>query len=202
VGAFTTAENLNFAIMYPEPIALGRPFAIGTEWTYTRVTTAGTFSHSITEVNNNLHVLESYDIDAPEVVRSYAKEPFVIRAIFRGPAGHVFRGAELFVQCLMVGPNGELVKIILQDDGMSPDREPQDGFYTGIHYFVRSAEHRDPRGVWQYFVIAQDINSAQPNMKPEEAATIIGGMVITHQLTIGYERDECKFVPDGHVQII
>jgi hypothetical protein len=51
-------------------------------------------------------------------------------------------------------------------------------------------------------LIAQDFNTAQPNMDPDEAAQIIGGMVLTHQLTINLGGGTCPLVPDGHVNVI
>jgi hypothetical protein len=51
-------------------------------------------------------------------------------------------------------------------------------------------------------VIAQDVNNAQPDMSPEDAAQIIGGMVLTNQLVITFDQDECPFVPDGFVNVI
>jgi hypothetical protein len=59
-----------------------------------------------------------------------------------------------------------------QEFGTRPD-ESADGTYSGRHWF---RGERD-RGVWLFYVIAQDVNSAQPDMSPEEAAKIIGGLV-------------------------
>lgn len=123
----------------------------------------------------------------------------IVRAQFFGPDDRLFRGEELFVQCLLIGPAGEYRRFLLQDDGIFPDEKPSDGLYTGMYFFER--EH-NPRGIWTYFVIAQDINSAQPDMSPEEAAQIIGGMVLTHQLTISFSGRICPLVPDGHVNVI
>lgn len=51
-------------------------------------------------------------------------------------------------------------------------------------------------------MIAQDVNNAGTDMTPEEAAQIIGGMVLTNQLVITFDDDECPVVPDGHVMVI
>jgi hypothetical protein len=99
----------------------------------------------------------------------------------------------------LIGQNGEYRKFTLQDDGFSPDKDPNDGIYTGIYYF---RQEEQARGLWRYFVIAQDINHAQPGMSPEEAAQIIGGMVLTHQLVITFDQDACPYVPDGYVNVI
>ena len=207
-GAITLSENLHFQLGYPEPVTLGRPFAVQAKWEYTRVTTAGSFTFAVNEVNTNVHVLNSYRVTAPEVVRFYRREPFLIKAEFLGPDDKPFRGEQLFVQCFLFGPGGQFVRLVLQDDGNSPDDKPNDGIYTAIHFFsggggtTASTHPPDPRGLWHYFVIAQDVNSAQPAMAPEDAAQIIGGMVLTSQLTIDFTNDDCPFVPDGHVNVV
>jgi len=198
-GELTVSEGVQMSFVYPEPVALGRPFAAGLKWTYTRVTTGQTYTYSESDMNTNVHVLSNYKISAPEVVRVYRKEPFLIRAEFFDADGKQLRGNDLLVQCFLIGPNDELRKIVLQDDGIVPDERPSDGVYTARYSF---AQERKPRGLWTYFVIAQDINSADPDMEPEEAAQIIGGMVLTHQLVVTFDEDKCPFVPDGHVQVV
>ena len=42
----------------------------------------------------------------------------------------------------------------------------------------------------------------RPALPITVAATIIGGMVVTHQLTISFGGGECEFVPDGHVNVV
>jgi hypothetical protein len=39
-------------------------------------------------------------------------------------------------------------------------------------------------------------------MTPDQAAQIIGGMVLTHQLSITFEGGTCPLVPDGHVHVV
>jgi len=198
-GELTLSEGLKMSFVYPEPVALGKPFAAGLKWEYTRVTTGKTYTYSASDMNTNIHVLSNYKISAPEVVRGYRKEPFLIRSEFFDKEGKQLRGGELFVQCFLIGPNGEYRKIQMQDDGISPDEKPSDGTYTGIFFF---ANEEKPEGIWTYYVIAQDVNNAQPDMSPEEAAQIIGGLVVTHQLVITFDEDECPFVPDGHLNVI
>jgi hypothetical protein len=113
------------------------------------------------------------------------------------------RGGQFFVQCFLTGPNGEFRQFVLQDDGAEQDAKPSDGEYTGTYNFVGDVR-RNPatKGVWNYFVIAQDVNAATPDMTPEQAAQIIGGMVLTHQLTIDFSGGTCPFTPDGHVNVV
>lgn len=85
----------------------------------------------------------------------------------------------------------------MQDDGVGPDSNANDGVYTGRHFFSSKDQ-----GFWQIYVIAQDVNNAQSDMSPEDAAKIIGGMIVTHQLTITFEGGTCPVVPDGDVHVI
>lgn len=179
VGEVTLSENVKMSFKYPEPVALGKPFAAGLEWEYKRVTTGKTYTYSAKDINGNVHVVSNYQISAPEVIHCYRKEPFLIRGEFFDKDGKRLKGSELFVQCFLVGPHGEYRKILMQDDGLYPDEKPSDGIYTGIYHFENE---RIPKGMWMYYVIAQDINNAKPDMDPEGAAQIIGGMVVTHQL--------------------
>lgn len=197
-GELTLRESLEVEFDYLEPVALGRPFRVGANWTYTRETTGRTYSHTASDVNENVHVLSRYEIDAPDVVRTYRREPFEVCARFFGKDDELLRGQELYVQCILVGPSGEYRRFALTDDGIEADAEAGDGTYCGSHWFRGKSE----AGLWVYFVIAQDVNSAQPDMAPEEAAQIIGGLVRTHQLTIDFTGGTCEFVPDGHVQVV
>lgn len=197
-GELTLKELLNVKLSYPDDVALGRPFAVGAEWDYKRITTTQIYEASGSDINHNIHVASSYQIDAPEIVTSYMKDgEWIIKAQFHDKDGNLFRGSQLLVQCFLVGPQGQLVKLLLQDDGTNPDQNPSDGVYCGQKYFSERSE-----GLWRYYVIAQDVNHATPDMEPEEAAQIIGGMVLTHQLTITFDQDECPFVPDGHVMVV
>jgi hypothetical protein len=198
-GEITIQEQLEASLIPRDDIALGRPFAVDTRWTYTRVTSGATYTHSVAETNTNTHVLSHYNITAPDVIRTYRRESFIVQGEFFDHEGTQLRGDQLFVQCFLIGPTGEMRRFVLQDDGIAPDREASDGIYTGGYRF---SANLDPRGLWTYFVIAQDINNAQPDMEPEEAAQIIGGMVVTHQLTITFDGGTCPLVPDGDVNVI
>lgn len=198
-GELTLNETLEFKYKYIEPIELGKAFKVGAEWTYTRTTDTATYTHTTSEENANVHLLSKYEINAPDTLLVYKREVFVIEASFFDADNKQFKGDQLFVQCFLIGPNGQWRKIILQDNGMpqNADKKANDGIYTGRHFFSTN-----DKGIWTYFVIAQDINNAQPDMEPEEAAQIIGGLVLTNQLIISFEGGECQLVPDGHVNVI
>jgi hypothetical protein len=197
-GELTLKEFLNVELNYPDAIALGRPFAVGAKWNYKRITNAQIYEASSSDLTQNVHIASSYEIDAPEIATSYIKDgEWIIKARFRDQDGNLFKGSQLLVQCFLVGPQGQLINLLLQDDGSIPDEKPGDGVYCGRHYFSQLSA-----GLWRYYVIAQDVNHATPDLKPEEAAQIIGGMVLTHQLTITFDQDDCPFVPDGHVMVV
>ncbi|MES2949005.1 MAG: hypothetical protein V4858_10735 [Pseudomonadota bacterium] len=196
-GALTLGEELYVEFIYGEAVALGKPFTVGAKWEYRRLTTAGTLSYAATEANANVHTLSQYQIDAPDVVRTYKQEIWVVKGIFTDADGKTLSGSQLFVQCFLCGPAGQFRKIVMEDNGVRPDDKALDGIYTGQTYFTT----RD-RGLWTYFVIAQDVNDANPDLTPEQAAQIIGGIVRTHQLTISFDDGICALVPDGHVNVI
>ena len=196
----TLSEHFLVEFSYPESVALGRPFVVETDWKYDRSTDANTYSHSQHDAHSNIHVASSYEVTAPELaIRSNPDLFWIIQARFRDAAGDLFTGDQLFVQCFLVGPSGAWHRYIMQDDGIWPDTSPNNGAYCAYVDFRRI---KAEPGTWLYYVIAQDVNHAQSDMSPEEAAQIIGGMVLTHQLTLSFTEDECPIIPDGHVLVV
>jgi hypothetical protein len=196
----TTAERLMLSLSYPEPVAPGRPYRVGADWHYTRITTGQTYAVNVREEKRNTHVLSRYEITAPNVVRRYAAESFRVLARFFDEGGQQLRADDLFVQCYLEGPHGQAEKFVLSDDGVLVDTIASDGTYTGELDFRLLRE--DPAGMWVYYVFAQDVNNADPDLAPEAAAQIIGGMLVTHQITISLQGGTCPMVPDGHVNVI
>jgi hypothetical protein len=196
-GELTIAESLYAELEFPEPVVLGRPFAVGTRWKYKRTTTAREYHYTAHGVHRNVHVLSKYEIAAPDINHAFREEPWIVRARFWDAEGELMTGAELFVQCFLIGPCAQVIRFVLQDDGVAPDTVAGDGTYTALHRFTYEAQ-----GLWKYLVIAQDVNNARPDLKPEQAAQIIGGIVRTHQLTISFGGGTCRLIPDGYVQVI
>lgn len=204
-GELTIGEVLDFEIDYVEPIQLGKPYAIGTKWSYKRITrdtssTERTYNYDVAETNKNIHVLSKYEIEAPDVVKIYLqkKDPFIVKAKFYDEKDKLLIGPQLFVKCfLQRKSDNKIISFLMEDYGNQPDSVENDGVYTGKHYFSEVDE-----GFWKIYVIAQDINYANENMTPDEAAKIIGGQVLTHQLTINYSGGTCPLVPDGDVHVI
>ena len=163
-GELTTGEKLHLVISYPEPVAPGKPFLVGAKWEYTRITTGKTYTYAVDQKNNNVHVLSKYVITAPNVIHTYKKEFWTVKGEFYDQDENKMKGDQLFVQCFLFGPNGELRSFVMQDDGIYPDEKPSDGVYTGGRYF-NSRE----KGLWMFCVVAQDINNAQSNKTPRRA---------------------------------
>ena len=117
-GEVTVAEVLEVAFDSPEAVALGKPFSVKTDWSYTRQTTGANYTHSASDTFQNIHVLSRYEIEAPEVFVNYTKDEFwIVKGSFFNADGKQLRGDQLFVQCFLAGPNGEWRKLIMQMTG-------------------------------------------------------------------------------------
>ncbi len=193
----TTAELLKLNFNYSDDIVPGKPFKVGIDYEYRRQTTSKLYTYAATENNANVHLLNKYVIDAPNIVRAYKREPFIVKAQFYDANDKLFKGNQLFVQCYLIGPANQLRKFALQDNGVGADTAANDGTYTGGTFFSL-----DDLGLWKYFVLAQDINNASPDLTPEQAAQIIGGMLLTDQFSITFKGGTCPLVPDGDVNVI
>jgi len=193
----TIQEDLDMTFKYSDPVQPGKPFKVGIDWKYVRTTDVAVYKYQDSGLNANIHTLSKYVINAPDVVRAYKREPFIVKAQFYDATNKLFKGNQLFVQCYLIGPAGQFRRFILEDNGQFPDDKANDGTYTGRYQFTI-----EDKGIWTYFVLAQDVNTANPNLDPEQAAQIIGGMLLTGQITIGFEGGTCPLVPDGHVNVI
>lgn len=199
-GEITLKENFAFELIYNEPVTLGKPFSVTAKWQYTRTTDKATYTHEQTDTNQNIHVLKNYQVTAPEfAVRDNPDIFWIVKARFTAADDKLFKGSDLFVQCFLIGPSGQWHRFTLQDDGLFPDGNASDGEYCGTFDFRRV---KAEKGLWQYFVIAQDVNDASHHLSPQEAAKVIGGLVLTNQLTVSFTEDECRFVADGHVMVV
>ncbi|SOC51197.1 hypothetical protein [Ornithinimicrobium cerasi] len=220
-GEITVGETVSVEFRYPEPIRPGAPYQVEAEWQYERQTldaggTHHTYAHAQVDSPQNQHLLSGYEIDAADVVRSYQDPRWVVRARFHDAEKKLLSGSDLFVQCYLIGPRGEEHRFHLLDDGIEPDEEPNDGWYAGEFVFVTPMsatgdnrivayvpqKRRDDTGIWRFFVVAQDVDSADPNMTPEEAASHLGGILLTGQAEITMTGGTCSFIPDGHINVI
>jgi len=199
-GETTLSEHFLVEFAYPEAVSLGKPFVVEADWKYRRETDTNAYSHGQKDAFSNVHVATAYEVTAPEIaIRANPDKPWIIKARFRDADGALYAGERLFVQCFLIAPSGRWHRHVMQDDGIWPDEAANDGTYAAHVDFRRI---KAETGTWLYYVIAQDVNHAQPDMTAEEAAKIIGGMVLTNQLTLSFTEDECPIIPDGHVLVV
>jgi hypothetical protein len=204
-GELTTLEKVYIKIHYPVPPSPGTPYDIKGEWVYTRTTTGNVYTFEVKDERNNLHYAKEYKVEVPLTVNRY-HEPLIIKAKFVKPDGSVYKGYELYVSALLIDPNGIGRWLELHDDGIEPDKKPDDGIYTGLYRFRQEAKLTaripvDPAGTWYLYVFAQDVNLATPDMEPQEAAHIIGGLVLTGQLKLNFG-GPCQIIPDAAINVV
>lgn len=206
-GAQTIAESLVAKFAYPGgPPVAGRPYKIDVDWTYTRSTTKGAITRRIQETVENTHVFDQVMVDAPKQVR-LRHDPFRIIARFLNVDNMPYAGAELYALCLVRAPNGQPFVFQLVDDGIPPDEFAGDGLFTGELNLGNAAESvighgGNALGKWQVFIVAQDINRAEEGMAPEEAAKIIGGMILASPFKLKFGSGLCSALPDATVEVV
>jgi len=202
-GELTIRENMTSKIKYIDSIEFGTPFKVIVDWHYERITRDAhgvekSYTYSEVTENENVHLLSKYEIEAPDVVRPYKKEFFIVKGKFYDENNTLYKGDQLFVKCFLIhNESGRTIDFILQDNGNSADTLKNDGTYTGRYFF-----NQEDEGRWKIYVVAQDVNHADENMTAEEAAQIIGGIVLTNQLAISFSGGSCPLVPDGDVQVV
>jgi len=201
-GELTVGEGVRLKIDYVESPSPGVPFAIEGEWAYTRETDVGsTYVHEDRDRRENVHVLDRYEVEAPST-HDRASGPLVVTAQFVKPGGDLCRGGELLVTGHLVSEHGPYRQFQLDDAGLDPDADPNDGVYTGAYWFSRDAgEKGDPGGAWYLFVIAQDVNTVKEGTDPFEAAHTVGGVVVTTQLQLGIDKP-CELNHDAVITVV
>jgi len=201
-GELTLSESVQLSVNYVAPPNLGVKFPIEGKWEYTRTTTGGTYRFSAADQRENLHWIDSYEVDAP-VVHDRLQGPLIVRARFRKPGGQFLRGSELYVSAALVSTYGVAHWLELRDHGMQFDKEPNDGWYTGGYHLRpgKGEQKVDRPGVWYLFVFAQDVNSVAQGTDPFTAAHTIGGFVLTNQLEIHFDKP-CQLKHDAVIQVV
>lgn len=204
-GELTTMEKVHIKIQYPVPPSPGTSYPITGEWVYTRVTTGNVYTFEAKDERKNLHYAKEYSVEVPTTVNRY-HEPIIIKARFVKPDDSIYKGHELYVSALLIDPNGIGRWLELHDDGIKPDEQANDGIYTGWYRFRQEAKAvaripGDPAGTWYLYVFAQDVNLVTPDMKPQEASYVIGGLVLTNQLKLNFAR-LCQLTPDAAINVV
>ncbi len=206
-GELTLGEGVRLMIDYTEPPSPGTPFKIAGKWQYTRTTTGSTYQFGAEDQRENIHWLDSYQVEAP-ALHDRASGPLVVRARFVRPGGDPYRGNLLYVSGVLVNTTGIARRFTLEDHGIALDKESDDGWYTGgIHLrpgsgqVLTHVQRTDPPGLWYLFVFAQDVNSVVAGTAPFDAAHTIGGFVVTNQLTLAFDQP-CQLKQDAVIQVV
>lgn len=190
-GELTVSEKVVADWSLPEAPSAGAPYAADVKWTYTRETTAGSKSHSVSEAQTNIHVAGSLQVETPPWVKAF--EPLWVRMIVSKPDGDLFRGPELYAFALFQAPGGVITFVVdLTDDGLGFDEKQEDGVYAGSLDLKRAYRELlqydvEPYGIWRVFVFAQDVNLVKPGTPPEIAAKTIGGFFIASAVQITFD---------------
>ena len=244
-GALTTSEFTKVSLKYPTLPIPGTHFTVDTEWKYTRSTTAGDLSHSVTEPKVNPHVLadkllltDQRHYKPGDVVRLFAlvlPEPCAPSPDATDP-GDLTRDE---IEQLMVRRGPEPVRlseyvttrratdavisrrcncpsyqvtallapltvdltfpVVLREPVRAQRAEILDTLLQALHQredsdlFARAARVLRygclytgtftavdvPLGGWKHYLYVQTINTATSNMKPTQAAQIIGGLPVS-----------------------
>lgn len=188
----TVSEKVEVELGYPDiaPNA-GKPYPVDVKWEYQRTTTESTYTYSINETQQNIHVNGGVEVDVPSVHHAFSK-PLIIKARFKRENGSLFVGENLYAFSLLRSPDGMYFFLNLYDDGVEHDEEPNDGTFTGsIHmeeiYRILLKHNLKLEGLWNVYVFAQNVNDATPDMLPQIAAKRIGGFMIASGLNLTFD---------------
>ncbi|MBF0689279.1 MAG: hypothetical protein IR158_16125 [Cellulomonas sp.] len=205
-GVLTTGEKVVASWTLPAAPNAGVAYTADVEWTYTRTTTAGTATHSITETQTNIHVAGPVTVEAPPTIG--VSDDLWVRATVDKPDGSRFTGPDLYTFAALRAPGGMYFVIDLTDDGLGFDPKPDDGVYAGALSLERAHKillraGQDPRGRWDVFFFAQDVDQTRPGTKPEIAAQEIGGMFVASALTLTFDPTlPCPLQAHATVQVV
>jgi hypothetical protein len=205
-GELTLSEAVRLQIDYVAPPSPGRKFPIAGKWSYARTTTADTYTFGASDTRENIHWLDSYEVDAP-AMHDRLTGPLVVRGRFKKADGTYYRGSDLYVTGTLVSDYGAVRRFELRDHGLGFDKEAGDGWYTGGYHFQRrpiTVGHKrieDKPGTWYLFAVAQDVNTVRQGTAPFDAAHTIGGFVVTTQLELAFD-SPCQLRHDAVIQVV
>lgn len=205
-GELTTGEKVIARWTLPEAPNAGKAYTAEVEWTYTRMTTGQTYQHTVSETQQNIHVLDAVDVETPPTVNAF--KPLWVRARFHRPAAGLFKGSELYAFALFRSPGGLYFVVPLSDDGLGFDPAANDGTYAGSldleqAYRRLLKHHLDARGVWRVYVFAQDVNQTKPGTPPEIAAQHIGGFFVASAISITFDPTlPCPLEAQGSILVV
>jgi hypothetical protein len=187
-GEVTVSERLDSTIEVPPVIEAGKSFGIPIKWSYHRFTNQNReLIIERDEIGWNEHIVETVEIDAPSLVTAFDNMPVKIR--MKRPNGSFFKGDEVYGTAVFVSPapNFLTFQVPLSDSGREYDAVPSDGWFTAalhLESIVSQFNGREHRGEWEVLFFVQNVNGADESMKPQIAATHIGGNVLVSPYSI------------------
>jgi len=205
-GQLTVAEKVVAKWSLPEAPNAGQAYLANVKWTYTRLTTATTYDHSVSETQTNVHLSDGVDVETPVTVHAFA--PLWVRAKFHRKADDLYRGADLYAFALFRSPQGLYFVVPLADDGLNFDPAANDGIYAGSLDLERAYRllleyKQDVYGIWRVYVFAQDVNVTKPGTPPQVAAQQVGGFFIASAVTITFDPSlPCPLKAQGQTTVV
>lgn len=205
-GAMTLGEKVVAKWTLAEAPQAGKPYKTAIDWSYERFTSAGNFSHAVSETQTNIHVAGEVQIEVPKVVHAF--EPLWCRARFAKVDGSLFAGHELYAFAIFQSPGGVSFVVDLTDDGLGFDPGANDGIYAGSldlkGAYRKILQHgSDIYGTWRLFLFAQDVNLTKPGTPPEIAAQHIGGFFVASAIEITFDPNlPCPLTAQASIQVV
>lgn len=202
----TTSENTIAEWELDEPPNAGQPYRANVKWEYTRFTTAGSYSHSVEEIQTNIHVAGEPELELPPTVQ--ALDPLWVRVKFPKTNSVLFKGAELYAFALFRSPGGLHFVVTLTDAGLDSDPQANDGIYAGTlnleQAYRKLLKYKEGvLGLWRVYIYAQDVNLTKPGTPPEIAAQHIGGFFVASAVTITFDPSlPCPLKSTGAIMVV
>jgi hypothetical protein len=205
-GELTIGEKVVARWSLPDAPNAGAAYAADVEWEYTRVTSGGTYTHSVAETQTNVHVADHVEIETPQKVVAF--DPLWVRSTFHRVSGAPFTGTDLYAFALFRSPGGLYFVVPLTDDGLGYDPAANDGVYAGSLDLERAYRQllkygEDGHGVWRVYVFAQDIDQTPDGTPPEIAAQEVGGLFIASSIHITFDPSlPCPLRADAAIDVV
>lgn len=207
-GEKTVREEVAVEVAYDGVPAVGEPFTGEATWSFTRITDSGaTYSDSVVRPFQSYHFTTERVVDV-DVTTAAAGQAVTLTASFVGQDGlaatspEPLKGSDLFVTATISAFDGltkdRVADVVLYDDGSHGDASSGDGVYTAE--FV--PEDSWGRGVFTYEAWAYDVNKAEDDEDPIDAAQKIAGFMISAPpLAVPGASSPCGLRHDGSFEV-
>ncbi|MBZ0147688.1 MAG: hypothetical protein K8F62_09135, partial [Pseudorhodoplanes sp.] len=186
-GEVPLNETVQVNLALPDEMRAGTAFKVGATWRYIAKLSSGReVDLDVSETQSNPHIA-AWQFDAPKEVREWS--PIIVQVQGTRPDGSVYKGDELYGYAIFISPKREKsFRVPLLDDGIRFDKAANDGWYSaGIMLEELVGRHGpfEHLGEWHVQFVIQNVNDANPQMPPLEAATHIGGMPLMAPWVVG-----------------